>query len=239
MTFDEALILNSISKDKLKIIAVLDISYGGDVIMSKRSIKSISELKGKKVGVESTALGIYMIHRAIQNTPNINIEDIDIEYFVYSEHYKALKNNLVDAVVTFEPVKTKLLNLGANIIFDSTQIQNEIFDVMVVKEKTIKTHKKELNSFVKGWFKSLKYIENNYDKATKRMAKYENITSTEFKVALKGIKIPSLKDNKQLLNKNNPTILKSMENIENFLLNNKQIKEKNIDLKEIFTDRFL
>jgi len=46
----------------------------------------------------------------------------------------AFKKRQVDAIVTFEPVKSELLSSGANILFDSHQIPGRIVDVLVVRK---------------------------------------------------------------------------------------------------------
>ena len=53
ITLDEAIILQTKSKERIKIIAIMDISKGGDVVISRKDIGSMSELKGSRIGVES------------------------------------------------------------------------------------------------------------------------------------------------------------------------------------------
>ena len=111
LTLDEAIVLQHNSNDDITIIATIDFSAGGDAIIANKTIKNMADLKGKKVGVESSALGAFMISRAVDLTPNLEINDIRIIDVGYEHHMEKFINKDIDAVVTFEPVKTKLLPL--------------------------------------------------------------------------------------------------------------------------------
>ena len=235
ITLDEAIILQNRSEEAIKIITIMDFSTGGDAVISKKEIKSMVELKGKRVGVESSALGAFMISRAVDLTPNLKMNDLKIINLGYEHQEAEFKKGNVDAVVTFEPVKTNLLQGNAHVIFDSTQIPGEILDVMVVKEKTILTKKTALQSLVNGWYKSIEYISNNQDKSLQKMAKYEHISYQEFKTAYNGIKVPSLIENSKFYkDKLDDTIIKI-----NAILLEKKLITKSIIPKNIYTDQFL
>lgn len=145
----------------------------------------MKDLKGKRIGVENSALGAYMLSRALERA-GLTYRDIKIVPLEIDEHYRAFIKNKVDAVVTFEPVKSKLLRRGGRIIFDSSQIPNEIVDVLVVEEVYIKKYPDVVQEVVKGWFKALKFWEGNPDKAITVMAKREGLTPEQLKMPLTG-----------------------------------------------------
>ena len=76
LTLDEVLLLR---QDNIPVTVVLvhDISAGGDVIMATPEIKKVTQLRGKKVAVESNALGAFVITRALQIN-GLNSSDISI-----------------------------------------------------------------------------------------------------------------------------------------------------------------
>ena len=55
LTLDEVLLLRQSGVD-VRSVLVTDISNGGDVIVARPGIETLADLKGRKVGVESTAL---------------------------------------------------------------------------------------------------------------------------------------------------------------------------------------
>ncbi len=100
LTLDEVLLLLE-SGERLKIILVMDISTGGDVIIGQSNINTFSEIMGKRVGVENNALGAYVITRALE-TANLAKDSITIVPLDINEQENAFLQKKVDAVVTFD-----------------------------------------------------------------------------------------------------------------------------------------
>ncbi|MGL5034989.1 MAG: ABC transporter substrate-binding protein, partial [Microcystaceae cyanobacterium] len=111
LSIDQALVLAA-TQENIRIIAVMDISEGSDVILGKPEIKDIKALKGKRVGVEATALGAFFLARALEKN-GMTPQDVKIVSLELTEHERAYKEGKVDAVVTFGPASAKLLDAGA------------------------------------------------------------------------------------------------------------------------------
>ena len=226
VTLDEALLLQSKIEDEIQIIAVMDISHGADAILARKTIASMAELKGKKVGVESTALGAFFISRATDLTPGLSLKELKIIPVTYSHHHEAFLANEVDAIVTFEPVKSMILKSSAHVIFDSTSIPNEIVDILITRRQFAESNSKALKALVAGHFKALKYIEHNSKDALTKMAKFEKIGIDEFEKSLSGLKIPNKKENHILLDSQSPLLKKTIKKLHLFLVKNKIINNK-------------
>lgn len=197
LTLDEALLLIQDGIDA-RVVLVTDVSSGADVIVANPSIKSIRALKGKNVGVESMALGAFMLSRALDKA-GLAPGDVTVVPVAVQEHEKAYAAGSIDAVVTFEPAKTKLLARGAHCIFDSSQIPGEIIDVIVVRADILQSKSKQLKELEEGWFKALGYLQKNPADASLRMGKREAVSAAEFADALKGLTIPDRNENSRLL----------------------------------------
>ena len=104
ITIDETFLLAE-TQPNIRIVLVTDISNGADVILAKPEIQSLKDLKGRRVGVESTALGAFVITRALGQV-GLSPKDIEIVSLGVSEQERAFKQGIVDAVVTFEPVRS-------------------------------------------------------------------------------------------------------------------------------------
>ena len=224
LTLDETLLLGETIPD-LKIILITDFSAGADVLMVHPEIKSLSDLKGKKIGVETNALGAYMLSRTL-DFAKLSPQDVKIISLGVSEHEQAYKTNQIDAVITFDPVRTKLLKTGAKILFDSSQIPGEIVDVLAVKSETIKQRQKDLESLLKGWFLALDHLAKNPDQAAKIMAAREQTTPTQFLASLKLLKIPNLEENQKLLSGLDPTLKESAKRLVKVMVERELINQK-------------
>ena len=131
LTLDEALLLASEGAD-LRIVLVADFSNGADVIIGTPGTRAMKDLQGRRVGVEDTALGAFFLTRALQES-GVQIGDVRVVPMQVQDHEQAFLKGDVDAVVTFEPVRGKLLARGAHILFDSSRLPGEIVDVVLVQ----------------------------------------------------------------------------------------------------------
>lgn len=197
LTLDEVVMLSEYNIP-VDIILVLDISEGADVIMGRPDLKDIQGLIGKKVAVESTAVGAYTLSRALA-IHDIEFDKVELMNSEQSRHIDNYKKGLVDAVVTYEPVRTKLLHLGAIELFSSKEIPGEIIDVLVVHRDVIKSHKDQLYDIAQGWFKALEYLKTDTIKAHQFIASRMKISSKNVEESYYGLTLPSKDKNTELL----------------------------------------
>jgi len=232
LTADEVLLLRE-DRIPVKIVLIHDISDGGDVIIARNHIKSVKDLKGKKVGVESNALGAYVLSRALE-IHGMKASDIQIIKIDINEQEKDFLNQKVDAVVTFEPVKTKLINQGGQIIFSSKEIKNEIVDVLVFHEDAIKNQKSLIQNVVNEWFWAVRLLNEKPNHASKIIARRLKITPEEVIQSFEGLHIPDRKENLQLFSE----IEKSLQKINQVMFDNQLIKKK-VEIYNLVTDEFI
>lgn len=216
LTLDEVLLLKQQGK-ALQVILVMDISNGADVIIARPGIKSMAELKGKRIGVEANALGSYMLSRALEQT-HLKTKDIQIVSLQFGEHEAAFKNGKIDAVVTFEPAKTKLLKLGGNVVFDSSKIPNEIVDVLVVRPAYLEAHRDEIRMLISAWFKALGYLKEHRDDASKQIAGRLGVQPAEYLASLEGLQIADLASNQRMLGGSSPLLQENLHRLSRVML---------------------
>ena len=236
LSIDQALILAATQKN-IKIITIMDISDGGDVILAKPDIKDFKSLKGKRVGVEATALGAFFISRALEKN-NMSIQDVEIISLELNEHEQAYIKGEVDAVVTFCPARIKILEAGANLLFDSSQIPGEIVDTLVVSTEAISNNSPAIQEVVNGRFRALDYLEKNPQDAAHRIAQRTNVTHEQILEAFKGLRQPNLEENQQLLDQSNISLVNGMQKLVKIMIDKKLLAQE-IDPIDILDDRFI
>jgi NitT/TauT family transport system substrate-binding protein len=236
LSIDQALSIAA-TQDNIKIITIMDVSHGGDVILGKPEIANIKALKGKRVGVESTALGAFFISRALEKN-GMSVKDIQIVSLELTEHERAYKQGKVDAVVTFGPARIKLLAAGAKLLFDSSQIPGEIVDILAVNKEAITNSSDTIQSLVNGRFRALDYLEKNPQDAASRIAKRTQVTPEQILNAFKGLRQPNLQENQKLLDKSDPALVNSMRKLVQIMVENKLLP-KAIDPVNLLDDRFI
>ncbi|TAE67138.1 MAG: nitrate ABC transporter [Oscillatoriales cyanobacterium] len=236
ISIDQALVLAATNPD-VKIVVVMDFSNGGDVILGKPEIPNLQGLKNRPVGVESTALGAFIITRALEQK-GMSPKDIKIVSLGVSEHERAFKDGKVDAVVTFGYARTKLLAVGAKQLFDSSQIPGEIVDVLIVRDDVINKQPKALQALVDGRFRALDYLTKNPQDAASRIAPRTGVTPEQFLESLKGLSSPSLQENQKLLGKTDPSLLNGVKRLSQVMLENKLLP-KAVNPAPLLDDRLV
>ncbi len=211
LTLDEVVSLVS-SGLKVEVILVLDISEGADVIMAHPGIKDMQGLIGAKVAVESTAVGAYTLSRALE-VHKIDLNKISLVNVEFSRHKDAFENKIADAIVTFEPVRTQLLNAGAIEIFSSKELPGEIVDVLVVHADAIHSHHDEILDMSQGWFKALEQLHKNPISSYEFIASRMKISKQEAKESYFGLTLPNLAENKRLLLGKQPPLSQTFDRL--------------------------
>ena len=238
LTLDEVMILLDEGFDP-SIFLVMDVSNGADVILVQKKYTSFRQLKGKRIGYENTAVGAYILSRALKIN-NLESKDIELVSMGVNETENALINNLVDAVVTFEPIKSKLLEHGYNEVFSSREIPDEVIDVLVVRKDKLPHKKYVLKNLVNGWFKAVKYIETNKEESLTIMNKRLKLSDSMIKNAFDGVRYPARNENLLFLSKdkNKSILLNSVEKVAAEIYQMKLIKNK-VDITTKFENEFL
>jgi NitT/TauT family transport system substrate-binding protein len=221
LTLDETLELLH-DGTKLRIIAVMDISHGGDAVLAHPSVKNLSDIKGKRVSIVNIPLGLYMLSRTL-DIAGVGREEVSVFPMSESKQENFYLQGKADVVITFEPVKTKLIKDGAHVIFDSTQIPNEIFDLLLIHEDVYQERRDEVCQVVKGWFKALDYLKNQPKEAALRISKRLGVSADDMAAMMDGIILPSPEDNKHILGGEKPGLILPAQRLAEILVKEKLI----------------
>lgn len=217
VTLNEAIEIQYRINEPITIIAVLDISHGADVIIANKDIKSVSDLKGKRLGMIPSAFGAFFVSRAIDPNPDISINQIYIVPINITDHKKLFLNKEIDAVATYEPAKSQILKVKGHVIFDSTNIPNQIFDVLITRRAYADKNPQKLIYLLNGHFKALQLLESESSEAISQMAKFENISPLEYKNSLNDIRIPDKEENIRLMTGMASTLVNATKMLQSFL----------------------
>lgn len=181
-----------------KVVLAVDVSNGADVVVGRAGMNTMKDLRGKRVAVESGAVGAFVLSRAL-TLNGMQASNISIVHLETNEHLAAFKKGNIDGAVTFDPYCGQMLEAGAHTVFDSTQIPGEIVDLLAVRASVLDKNPKAVQSVLTAWFKALDYLEHNPKDAAARMAVREQTTGDQFLRALQGLRFPSRADNLKML----------------------------------------
>ena len=181
-----------------RIVMVIDVSNGGDALVASANIKSVRELRGRRIGVEGGSLGSLVLWRALEYG-ELAKTDVHLVPVDATGQQTAFDAGTVDAVVTYEPTRSALVARGANDIFNSSMMPNEIVDVLVVREAAIHEQEQALAHLTDAWFYALDYLRRHPVDAAARVAPREDLTADAFLASLKGAQILDRDENQRWL----------------------------------------
>ena len=184
-----------------KVIMISDYSAGPDIIVARNAIKNVTDLKGKKIGVEQATLSIFVVARMLEQA-GLSLDDVKIIGINQKDMEEELLAGMVDAVHTYPPASFAILQHKDKIhkIFDSSAIPEEIVGVTIINPASVNRNKENILALKRAWDKAKDYAEKNPEQANKIMAEVENITPAEFAESLKGINVLSVTKQQELMN---------------------------------------
>jgi NitT/TauT family transport system substrate-binding protein len=189
-----------------RVILVVDVSHGADVVVGRRGMKSMHDLKGKSVAVESGALGAFVLSRAL-TLNGMQASDVDVVHLESNEQPKAFEAGKVDGAVTFDPYRGQFLQMGATTLFDSTQIPGEIVDLVAVRAPVVSKQPKAIQALLTSWFRATDYMTREPKDAAQRMGKRQQISGEQFLAAQKGLHVPTRDENLRMIGGSAPQLV--------------------------------
>ena len=177
------------------VIYKIDDSFGGDGIVARKSIKTIQDLKGKTVayprGLPSHFFLLYLLRKA-----GLSSQDIISKTMEAGDAGAAFVAQKVDAAVTWEPWLTQAAKTEhGHILMTTREAPGLIVDVFMISPKTKKERAKDVEKFVRTWFKAIEFIKQHPSEAYEIMAKHLDIPKSDFEGMVQGIKYSDYQEN--------------------------------------------
>jgi len=197
LTLDEALRL----ADKgaaIRIVAVLAMSRGADAVVARSPITRPAQLKGKRIGIEDGAAGRLMLARMMETSP-LRSNDVLLLRLEASQQEDALRDGWVDAIVTFEPMKSRLQGDGYQVIFDSSAMPGEIIDVLVVRADVLERRLGDVVDLLAGWQRGVTALHTTPEAFADLLAPSTSLTPAQYRAALDGLTFVTLEQSTELL----------------------------------------
>ena len=152
-------------------VLALDDSAGGDAIVSRKEIKSVKDLKGKKVAFAEGSVSQFFLNVLLKES-GLTQKDIDAVNMKPGDAGAAFVAEKVDAAVTWEPWVTKSKNAPhGQVLVDSSKTPGLITDGLIFRRDVIEKRGNEIQGVVNAWNKAVAYWEKNQAESNEIMAK--------------------------------------------------------------------
>ena len=158
LTLNEVLLLRDQGMP-LSVVTVFDFSAGPDVVLAKPGISRLADLKGQRIGVETTSLGVIMLSKVLE-AAGLQRSDVTV-INMDEDHLAAWDSANMDAVLTYEPALSRLQKQGLVSLYDSRKLPLVIVDVLAVRTEAAERHAEALRGLIAGHFRALTQWRNN------------------------------------------------------------------------------
>lgn len=195
LTLDETMQMMDRGLD-LQIVAVMDISHGADMLLAKPHVASLKDLKGKTLVFESTALGAYLMQRALM-VGGLSVDDVRLLSQNAEHHEEAFRRSDVDALITYEPFASRIKRLGGQVRFSSMDIPNEIIDVLVVRKGRLSDE--QIEDLLTSYYLAFNHYIGHQDVFFEFVADQLKLSVLDTKEAFKSIVMPNAHDSAHIM----------------------------------------
>lgn len=208
-----------------KVVYVVDYSYSGDVIIGKSELKSVSDLKGKRIGIGGPNSFSHMFVLLALQSNNLTESDV---YFVDVPAEKVLEYleaDKIDAGHTWEPTYSQALAKGYVKIAKAGDYPGSITDVLVFNSGVINSRRSDVQAVVNSLVQARKFVASNRKEALEIMAKAEGVSLQDMESGIDAIVLLDLDENRYAMKKNGEisSLYSSGQFISNFYLDRGQI----------------
>ncbi|OGT84062.1 MAG: hypothetical protein A3H91_13260 [Gammaproteobacteria bacterium RIFCSPLOWO2_02_FULL_61_13] len=183
---------------EVRILLALDYSAGADAILGQPGVSTVADLRGRRVGYEFGGIGTYLLSRALELNGIVlhEVQAVNVENDRQEELFRSAG---IDAVVTFEPYRSRLLAAGATTLFSSSSIPNEILDVLVVREPMLHSRPDALVRVIQGWFRALDHMKSKPGESAQRLAAYLGLDAKQIFSVYSGLRLAGRVENREIM----------------------------------------
>lgn len=194
-----ALIATHNKKVDLQGFLVLDAAYEADAILAPKSVLSIKDIKGQKVAYEAGATSDLLINYALK-AHNMTIADIKPINMAAADAGLALVAGRVGIAVTYEPYISAALKQGQeyHVLYTAAEKPGLISDVAIATGSYIKQNPEIITALTKVWDDAVTYLKEHPEKGGKIIADAVHSPMDEFKIAMDGVHVYDLAENKKM-----------------------------------------
>jgi outer membrane protein OmpA-like peptidoglycan-associated protein/ABC-type amino acid transport substrate-binding protein len=190
---------------KAKSVVMQDWSRGGDGIVSLSTIKSIEQLKGRKIScTQFTPSHFLLLYLLAQSGLSADDRAALEKNIIFTQDAPAaaamFKAKQVDAAVTWEPDLSAAVTARgdeAHVLVSTTAATNIIADTLCARQDLIDRAPDTLRDFIHGWFDGIEMIKSDPNAAYAVVAKALKLDADTVSGMLSGLKLTPYADNAQ------------------------------------------
>ena len=203
VTNGDALVMGSGGAKSVSIM-LTDYSSGNDMIVGKPGIKSLADLKGKKVGIEIGMVEYLLLLNGLKKA-GIPEDAVSLVNTKTNDTPQVLASGAVDAIGAWQPNSGMAMQQlpGSHPIYTSADEPGLIYDVLAVNPASLNVRKADWMKVIKLWDRVVHYINDPKTQAdaVKIMSARVGLTPEQYTPLLKGTHLIDIAEGKTTFKK--------------------------------------
>jgi NitT/TauT family transport system substrate-binding protein len=216
-------------------VLVTDYSNGNDMIVARPGIKTLKDLKGKKIGIEIGLVEHLLLMDGLKKA-GMSPGDVTLVNSKTNETPQVLASGQVDAIGAWQPNSGMAMKAlpGSRAVYTSAQAPGLIYDVLAVNPASFAAHRRDYARLLQIWDRVVSFIADpkTQPEALKIMAARVGLTPEQYKPLLDGTHLIGLAEAKTVFSKHEGlgSLYGSSKNADDFNVRNAVYKApQNID----------
>ncbi|MEI6156885.1 MAG: ABC transporter substrate-binding protein [Atribacterota bacterium] len=185
-----------------RVVYIADFSDSGDVIIGRPEFQSLSDLKGKKVGIGGiNNFSHLFVYKALEKS---GLSEVEMRFALIpaEEVLTDLEEGRIAAGHTWEPFLSAALKKGYRILGKAGQVPGIITDVLVFNSRVIAERPDDITAIVRSLFEARDFLITNRDEALDIIVQQEEMGKEELNQGLSGIHQLDVWENAMNMKKN-------------------------------------
>jgi NitT/TauT family transport system substrate-binding protein len=179
-----------------KAFLVTDESAGADGVVVNAEIKTVADLRGKKVAFARATPSHYLLFKVLAKAGLTPADIVEVPVDDPGLAGQAFLGGKVDAAVTWEPFLTQVKESGkGRVLASSKDFPGTIVDVLIASPKFLQ-QPGVLKNFIRGWLESVGYIEAHPNESARMMAKGLGVKTEDAEGMMAGVRFANTARNR-------------------------------------------
>lgn len=187
------------SGKNIRVVCFMDESKGADRLVAMEDIRNIADLKGKRVGFAPHGPGIHLLSEALV-AAGLKMDDVEEVSLLPPDIPGALMRGEVSAVVAADPWVRTMVDGGAHILIDSSELKIPGLRMLVVNERVLSEQRDKVVDLVRAHFSLAPNLQKAEDvEGMDVVLRRQRISRDEFAEVMSNIRIFDREENASLM----------------------------------------
>ena len=185
----------------VSVVLLLDTATTADAIIAGDGIKTVSDLKGKRVAFEEGATSEILLAEALEKEGLDIKTDIEVVPTDADQVASMLISGNIDAGVTYEPYISQAIAADSELLVvqSAADYPGLISDVLVVRNEVLEKDGDAVREVLAAWGDATDYFETNNERGRAIIADAIGESTEDLASAFDGVHFYTLAENREML----------------------------------------